>query len=121
MYRQVGWLLALEDPINVVGRAAILIDKVRSIRNQAALGNELALEIAGNLWRAASVTIRLRCKTARGPAVTISPPLEVVANVIISRSISVASRVLIAVTSIANDDAADWIAANWPSPAEITV
>jgi hypothetical protein len=45
LYGQVGWLLALEDPINVDGRSAILVDKVRSIRDQSALGDEATLEV----------------------------------------------------------------------------
>jgi hypothetical protein len=31
LYRQVGWLLALDDAINVAGCPAILVDQVRSI------------------------------------------------------------------------------------------
>src|SRR5205823_403830 len=43
----------------------------------------------------------------------------VAANAMTARSISVASRILIALASTPNDDAADWTAPYWPSPPEI--
>ena len=36
LHRQVGRLLALEDTIDVAGRAAKLVDEIRSIRDQSA-------------------------------------------------------------------------------------
>src|SRR6516225_4281113 len=39
--RQVGRLLALEDTIDVACRAAELVDEIRPVRNQAALGREV--------------------------------------------------------------------------------
>src|SRR5215472_8788034 len=39
--RQVGRLLALEDTIDVACRAAELVDEIRPVRNQAALGGEV--------------------------------------------------------------------------------
>jgi hypothetical protein len=43
LYRQVSGLLALENAIDVGGRPVILVDKVRPIRDQAAVRDERAL------------------------------------------------------------------------------
>ena len=40
LHRQVGRLLALEDAIDVAGRAAVLVDEIRPIGDQAAGGDE---------------------------------------------------------------------------------
>ena len=40
LHRQVGWLLALEDAIDVAGRAPVLVDEIRPIGDQAAGGDE---------------------------------------------------------------------------------
>jgi len=37
LHRQIGWLLALQDAINVAGRAPILIDEIRPAGDQAAI------------------------------------------------------------------------------------
>src|SRR6266545_4085979 len=50
-------------------------------------------------------------------AVTTRPPFGLRANATRARSISPTSRVSIALNSTADDDAMDWIAANWPIPA----
>ena len=42
LHRQVGRLLALEDAIDVAGRAPALVDQIGSIRDQAAAGDEHA-------------------------------------------------------------------------------
>ena len=42
LHRQVGRLLALEDAIDVAGREAVLVDDIRPIGDQAAVGDELA-------------------------------------------------------------------------------
>ena len=42
LHRQVGWLLALEDAVDVAGRSTILVDEIRPIRDQTARDNELA-------------------------------------------------------------------------------
>ena len=39
LHRQVGGLLALEDAIDVAGRAAVLVDDIRPIGDQAAVGD----------------------------------------------------------------------------------
>ena len=40
LHRQVGRLLALEDAIDIAGRAAVLVDVIRPIGDQAAVGDE---------------------------------------------------------------------------------
>ena len=40
LHRQVGRLLALEDAIDVAGRAPVLVDRIRPIGDQAAGGDE---------------------------------------------------------------------------------
>ena len=40
LHRQIGRLFALEDAIDVSGRAAALIKKIRPIRDQATVGDE---------------------------------------------------------------------------------
>ena len=40
LHRQVGRLLALEDAVDVAGRAPVLVDKIRPIGDQAAGGDE---------------------------------------------------------------------------------
>src|SRR6516225_8854734 len=58
--RQVGWLLALQDAINVAGRAPERIDYVRSIGDQAAASREVAERVdRGQLVSGGSVMIRL--------------------------------------------------------------
>ena len=42
LHRQVGRLLALEDAIDVAGRAAVLVDRIRPVGDQAAGGDEEA-------------------------------------------------------------------------------
>src|SRR5262249_40646114 len=44
LHRQVGRFLALEDAIDVSCRASVLIDRISSIRNQAAAGDKTTLE-----------------------------------------------------------------------------
>ena len=44
LHRQVGRLLALEDAIDVAGRAPVLVDQIRPIGDQAAGGDEEAFE-----------------------------------------------------------------------------
>ena len=45
LHRQVGRLLALEDAVDVAGRAPVLVDEIRPIGDQAAAGDEEALEV----------------------------------------------------------------------------
>ena len=40
LHRQVGRLLALEDAIDVAGRAPVLVDQIRPVGDQAAGGDE---------------------------------------------------------------------------------
>ena len=45
LHRQISWLLALEDTVNVTGRAAVLVDNISAIGNQAAAGDEKTSEV----------------------------------------------------------------------------
>ena len=42
LHRKVGRLLALEDAIDVAGRAPVLVDDIRPVGDQAAVGDEIA-------------------------------------------------------------------------------
>ena len=42
LHRQVGRLLALEDAVDIAGRAPVLVDQVRPVGDQAAGGGEVA-------------------------------------------------------------------------------
>ena len=64
LHRQVGRLLALEDAIDVAGRAPELIEKIRPIGDQAAAVTNYPPEYtAGSLCRAASAMISSRWRT----------------------------------------------------------
>ena len=59
LHRQVGWLLALEDAIDVASRAPVRVDPIRPVGDQAAASDERAVvEMAGSLYWAASFVIR---------------------------------------------------------------
>src|SRR5215813_2589271 len=45
LHRQVAWLLALEDAIDITGRTPELVDSVRPISEQATLGGEYKVRI----------------------------------------------------------------------------
>ena len=45
LHRQVGRLLALEDAIDVAGRAPVLVDQIRPVGDQAAAGDEEAVGV----------------------------------------------------------------------------
>src|SRR5262245_27412572 len=45
LHRKIGWLLALEDAINIAGCGAVLVDIVGSIGDQAAGGSEETFEV----------------------------------------------------------------------------
>jgi hypothetical protein len=59
-HRQVGGLLALEDAIEVIGRAGVRSSRSGPWEIRPRPGNEKTQETAGNLCRTASVTRRLR-------------------------------------------------------------
>ena len=62
--------------------------------------------------------IRLRCVSTNAPPVTTRPPLGTRAKSATARSISAASLTSTGVNSTPNEGATDWMAANWPIPAE---
>ena len=118
LHRQVGGLLALEDAIDVAGRAPVLVDEIRPIGHQAAGGDEQAVGVDSGQSvpggeRDDQIAVNLRQRLA----VTIRPPFEARAKAAMARSISPASRTLTGVTSTPSDGAAAWIAPNWPVPA----
>jgi hypothetical protein len=45
LHRQVGGLLALEDAVDVAGRAPVLVDVIRPVGDQAAGGDEGAFVV----------------------------------------------------------------------------
>ena len=47
LHRQVGHLLALENTVDVFGRTPILVDRIGSIRDQAAATDEVAIGVNG--------------------------------------------------------------------------
>jgi hypothetical protein len=59
LHRQVGWLLALENAIDVARRAAILINRMHPIGSQTAANDEETFPVDSLRW-AANVTIRSR-------------------------------------------------------------
>jgi hypothetical protein len=52
LHRQVGGLLALEDAVDVDGAAAVLIDEIGAVGDQAAAGDEVRLPADGAWSRA---------------------------------------------------------------------
>src|SRR5262249_17371177 len=45
LHWHVGWLLALEDPVDVAGRAPVLVDHFSPVGDQPAASDEDALEV----------------------------------------------------------------------------
>ena len=45
LYRQVGWLLAFEDAIDIAGRLPVLVDVISPIGDEAAGGDEGTIEV----------------------------------------------------------------------------
>ena len=78
LHRKVGWFLALEDAVDVAGRAAVLFVQIRAIGDQAAEGDEVTFEVdRGHLVPGRKRDDQITIKTTDdGPPVTISPPFE---------------------------------------------
>jgi len=67
LHRKIGWLLSLENSIHVASCLPVLLDEVRSVSNEAAGRNEVAIGVdPGSLCRAASSMIDAR-STAGAP------------------------------------------------------
>src|SRR5215471_1376958 len=47
LHWQIGWLLTFENTIDVAGRAAVRVDRIRPVRDQAATGDEVAAGVDG--------------------------------------------------------------------------
>src|SRR6516165_691208 len=105
--RQVARLLALEDAIDVSGRAPELVDNIRPVGDQAAGRNEIPGRVAaGSRWRATIAAIRSRCALAEGPPSTINPSAGPRTNAATARWRASASRTSIGVNSTPNEGAA---------------
>ena len=118
LHRQVGRLLALEDAVDVAGRAPVLVDLIRPIGDQAAGGDEGAFEVdRGQLVPGRQRDDQIAMTLRAAPAVTIRPPFGARAKAATARSISPASRMLTGLTSTLSDGATAWMAANWLVPA----
>ena len=117
LHRQVGRLLALEDAVDVAGRAPVLVDDIRPVGDQAAGGDEGAIAVdRGQLVPGRQRDDQIAMTLRRAPAVTIRPPFGERAKAATARSISPASRTLIGLTSTLSDGATAWMTANWPIP-----
>ena len=61
LHREVGGLFALEDAIDIAGGTPILVDEIRAVGDQPAVGDKPALKIdRGEFVAAASVIIKRR-------------------------------------------------------------
>jgi hypothetical protein len=110
---QIGRLLASKDAIHVFGRAAVLVDIIRTIRCQAAVGDVKAgIVHRGQLVPGCQRDDQSAMSKNRRTRVTIRPPFPERAKAVTLRSISVASRTLIGVNSTPSDGAAVWIEPN---------
>jgi hypothetical protein len=106
LHRHVGRLLAFEDAIDVTGCLPPHVDPIRPIGDQAACGDEGAIEVdRGQLVQGCLLNDQIAISSARPPAVTIRPPFRDRAKAVTVRSISPASRLLSEVTSTLSDGA----------------
>ena len=118
LHRQVGGLLALEDAIDIAGRAAILVDQVRPVGDEAsgcdgvAAGIDCGQTVPGRQCddQLAMNDRRLRFPSRSGRH---SPPL---ANAATARSISPGSRASTGVTCRPNAGTTICTAPNCPIP-----
>ena len=119
LHRQIGRLLALEDAIDVAGRAPVLVDRNQAHRRS---GRRRRRRSDRSRPRAACAGPPARRsdrdeRAANALAVTIRPPFGERAKAATARSISPASRTLTGLTSTPSDGATAWMTANWPIPA----
>ena len=108
LHREVGWLFALEDAVDVLGRAAIRVDVIRPIGNQAASGDEEAFVVdRGQLvpGRQRDDQIAMKLSPRTRPLSRSTAPSGECANASMSRSISLVSRMLKALISTLSDGA----------------
>src|SRR5215467_13282437 len=113
LHRQVGRLLALENAIDVAGRAAVLIVVIRPIGDQPAGFDVEPFDTdRGKSVLDCQLREQMTMAAADALPVTIRPPFGRRAKAAMSRSISFGSRTLIGVTSTPSVGATAWIAAN---------
>src|SRR5262249_46030376 len=114
----VGGLFALEDAVDVLGRAPVLVDHFRPIGNQAAVHCHVAERVDGGqpvLGGQRDDQLAMNC-LRRAPCHD-QAPIGLRANVVTARSIWPPSRTSTGLSSTPNGGATAWIAANWPMPA----
>ena len=88
LHRQVGRLLALENAVDIASRAAVLVDKIGPVGDQAAGRDEIARAVDRRDAVAAIIAaIRSRCAFERGPPRTIKPSFGPRRNPATARSI----------------------------------
>jgi len=105
LHRHVCGLFAFEDAVDVTNRLPPHVDPIRPIGDQAACGDEGAIEVdRGQLVQGCELNDQIAIKQ-RPPAVTIRPPFGDRAKAVTVRSISPASRLLSEVTSTLSDGA----------------
>ena len=117
LHRQVGRLLALEDAIDVAGRAPVLVDEIRPVGDQAAGGDEGTIEVdrrqsVPGRQRDDQLAMNVRQRARRHDQAAIRER----AKAAMARSISPASRTLTGSPPPRADGATVWIAPNWPIP-----
>jgi hypothetical protein len=101
LHRQVGWLLALQNAIDVSSGAAILIEVVRPIADQAASTYKVAERVdRGQIVPRRKLSNQFGMVCTQSLAVTTSPPFGSRANAAMACSTSLASRISIALSSI---------------------
>ena len=106
LHWHVGRLLALEDAVDVASRAPVQVDPIRPIGEQAAGGDEGAIEVdCGELVPRRKRDDQIAINEGWPARGQISPPFGVCANAVTARSISLASRLLNALTSTLSDGA----------------
>ena len=102
--RQIGRLFALEYAVNVGGRQSELLYRIRTVRDQTAGGDEVAVIIdCRQPVPCGKRNIRSRRATVSALPVAIRPPFGLRANTVMARSISVGSIRLMGLTSIPNE------------------
>src|SRR5262249_25756564 len=108
--RQLGWLLAFQDAVDVAGGAPELIDEIRAIGHQAAGVDEDTIVVdRGQLVAGRQLDDQVAMKPYRPPPVTIRPPFGVRAKAATARSISAAPLTLTGLTSTRSDGATAWM------------
>src|SRR5262249_40234988 len=119
LHGQVSGFLPPEDAIDVAGRAAVLVEVVEAVGDQATAHDMNAVGIDRRQPVPRRKCDGQRCLSTPPPVAAIKPPFGSLANATIARSIAPASWVSIGRSSPPSDGATAWIAPNAPGPAAI--